>query len=132
MLNRVFINTLWENNDTGTGVTMSQVSTFVAGELTKGTADLVKIDGTRPMTGNFNVSQNAITNAATILPPNPGDTIVIDGNLNLQNYHLDNVQSLSAVGSNSLRVNNNIEMKGNIDLRTFEVVNPKHLKMTAP
>ena len=63
---------------------MSKVSCFVTGELAKGTADVVNIDGTRAMTGNFNVSQNAITNAAAILPPNPGDTIALDDSLNLQ------------------------------------------------
>ena len=66
MTNRVFITELWNGEEVGnSGLTMNDVSKFVSAEITKGTADLVKIDGSRAMTGNFTVDKNALVNFKT-------------------------------------------------------------------
>ena len=54
-INRIFIPTLWVEESTASGITMSQVSSLLSTELTKRTADLLKTDGTRSMKSNFDL-----------------------------------------------------------------------------
>ena len=70
MANRIIIAALWVNDDIiSSGVSMSQVTNLVNSEIVKQTSDLVRVDGSRVMTGNLNFNQNDLKNVKTVLPP---------------------------------------------------------------
>ena len=63
MANKVFIPPLWAvDNNSGNSLTMSQVSSLVNTEMTKRTADLVRIDGTRSMKGSLDIDGHEVIN----------------------------------------------------------------------
>ena len=66
------------------------------------------------MTGNFNVDQNDLINVKTFLPPVSGDDIKFNGSLDVNDFHLKNLNEVSAV------VNKLIQVKSNIDLNNTE------------
>ena len=127
-MNRVFIPALWNTDDsqmTSPGLSKGQVTAIVTSEVAKGTSDLVKVDGSRVMTGNLDFNQNDLKNVKTVLPPVSGDSIEIDGSFNLKNYDLENVsnirnvQSLSAPNNSSLQINSNVDMN-NYNLQNIQ------------
>ena len=96
--NKVFVSELWNQDEEGSsGISMSQVSSLVSGEISKATVGLIKADGSKAMTGNFNVAQNDLINVKSFKPPKSGDSIEVDGTFNLKNYDLDNVQNIRNV-----------------------------------
>ena len=87
MTNRVFINELWNDEEVGnSGLTMNDVSKFVSAEITKGIADLVKIDGSRAMMGNYNVDNLTSLATGVGIHRNSGNQLQLDQNVYSSNY----------------------------------------------
>ena len=118
--NKIFIPALWLKDDiANSGVTMAQVSTAIANS----TSGLLKVDGTRPMTGLLDINQNDLINVKTVLPPKSGDSIEVDGSFDLKNYDLDNVKNIRNVSSISAPSATALQMNSNVDMNNYNLQN---------
>ena len=118
--NKIFIPALWLKDDiANSGVTMAQVSTAIANS----TSGLLKVDGTRPMTGLLDINQNDLINVKTVLPPKSGDSIEVDGSFDLKNYDLDNVKNIRNVSSISAPSATALQMNSNVNMNNYNLQN---------
>lgn len=125
ILNKIFIPALWltNNNKAKSNVTMSQVSALINKEIANSTAGLLKVDGSRSMAGLLDINQNDFINVKNVVPPQLGDSIVIKGNFDLDNYNLDNVKNIRNVETISSVSGKPLQINSNIDLNNYNLQN---------
>ena len=122
----IYIPQLWNQEaETVSGVSESWVKTYTATELAKLNNTYLKTDGTNSMNANLDFNSNELDNVTKINPPNLGANIEVDGSFDMKNYNLFNIQGLNAASGIALKLNDNVEMGGDIDLKGNEIINPK-------